>query len=323
MLREGLVTWFPKDKMRFVKVALYLLSLFSLSQSANLVRWAEASPDMIGFWRLTVAALCILPLVYRNKSLQDTWQNARARLPIIGLSASFFFLHLWTFVFAAQNTLISHCMIIFATNPLWTALGARVFFHERFTKRMLLAYTFGMTGLVLLVRQSVKFEIGLLPGDLMALLSAIFFAGFLLAGKKAREHTLNLPYSFFLYLITGLLFALSGAVRGVDFIHWPAHTWIAIAGTILLPTFLGHALFTWLMKFMNVNLMTCGKLMEPVLAALVAAYFFGETITSSAIAAFVLTATSVVILFGPALWSRGRTAVQDRLVRQRRAPPDL
>lgn len=283
---------------------LYWLAIFSLSQSASLVRWAAAPPEVIGFWRLTIGALLMLPWALRSKDLNaEFWRQKSRWMPTL-LSALFFFAHLWTYVYSAQHTRISHCMILFAANPVFTALGARLFFHERFTWKMGVAYLFGAAGLFQLVSHSLAFETGLLWGDLSAVASAAFFAGYLLTGKGARRQLSNGTYTVVMYFTTGLLFGLAGALQQMDFIHWPSNTWLGIAGTILLPTLLGHALFSWLMNSMNINLMTCGKIVEPVMAAAIAWLAFGEEVTLAAASSFILTGVAVVVLFFP--WGKVR-----------------
>lgn len=274
---------------------MYFLSIFCLALSPILLRWAAAPPDMIGFWRMTAAGLCLLPFALQTG--RGTF--GRGRLPLIGLSALFFFAHLWTFTYAAQNTRIAHCMILFATNPLWTALGNRLFFGEPLSRRLIASYLLAVLGIFVLVRQSLHFETGLVAGDLIALSSAFFFAGYLLTGKVIRRTTDNTSYTSILYVLTGLLFGVSGLARGIDFIHWEWNTWLALLGLIVLPTFLGHMIFTGLMKRMDINRMSCGKLAEPVIATMLAAWVFREQPSGEVGLAFALTAAAVVILFLP------------------------
>lgn len=282
-----------------MNLALYFLAIFCLSQSAGLMRWAAAPPDVIGFWRLSASALCFLPFVVRSGLLRDLWRTRRERLPVIVVSALFFFTHLWTFTFAAQNTRIAHCMILFATSPVWISLGNRLLFRESFGGRLIVSYVLAMAGMVLLFRHSLSFESGLVAGDMVALVSAVLFSGYILSGKKARQTTGNSGYSFVVYALAGVLFWISGSLRGLDFTGWPPHTWMAITGAVALPTLLGHALFSWLMKSMNINFMSCGKLLEPVFAALVAAVAFNEPVTTESQVSFALTAAGVLFLFVP------------------------
>ncbi len=76
-------------------------------------------------------------------------------------------------------------------------------------------------------------------------------------------------------------------------------SWLAVFGLVLLPTLLGHLSFSYLMNFMNLSLMSCGKLIEPVLASIIAFYLFGEVLSAQAIIAFFFTASALVVLFLP------------------------
>lgn len=278
---------------------MYFLAIFSLAMSALLLRWAAAPPDVIGFWRLGVAGLCLVPLALQTGGVDELWRHRRTRLPLVLLSAMFFFAHLWTFTYAAQNTRIAHCMILFATNPLWTALGNRIFFGEKLSRRLIASYALAVIAIFVLVRHSLAFDTGLVAGDLVAILSAFFFAGYMLTGKTIRRTTSNASYTCVMYLFTGLFFGVSGLARGVDFIHWEWNTWVAILGLIALPTMLGHLLVSWLMRHMDINLLSCGKLAEPVISTIAAAWIFQEQPTGEVGLAFVLTALAVLILFLP------------------------
>jgi drug/metabolite transporter (DMT)-like permease len=56
-----------------------------------------------------------------------------------------------------------------------------------------------------------------------------------------------------------------------------------------------------LVKYMNLSVMSCNKLLEPLLAAIGAYYLFGEKVSHSAWIAFILTGASILILFSPSL----------------------
>ncbi len=106
-------------------------------------------------------------------------------------------------------------------------------------------------------------------------------------------------FTWIAYLISALLFFTAGSVNQVSWVGYSASTWWAVFGNILFPTLLGHALFTHLLKYLNINWMSCGKLMEPVFASLVASLVFSERLKSQTAVAFAFTALSVVILLLP------------------------
>lgn len=288
-----------------MKLFLYFVSIFCLAQSPPLIRWAEAPLELIGFWRLLASALCLYPfLLYYGENPVRQVRSGKLNGFVL-LSALFFFGHLATYFYAVQTTRIANCMILFSTHPLWVALGNRIFFGQKLTARILVSYVFAAAGILILMGHSVGTGGHLLLGDMASLLTAFLFAGYILTGKRARQDTSNWTYSFFMYLIAGLLFGGMCLTTSVSFTGWPLHTWLAIAGAVVVPTLMGHALFMWLMKYMDVNAMTCGKLLEPVAAAFVASWFFAEDLPARTAIAFAFTAAGVVILFWPALRPKG------------------
>lgn len=285
---------------------LFFIAILSLSQSANIVRMAAAPALMIGFWRLLGAGFIMLGLrwVQARRSQIPFWEAVPAATwKWSALSGTLFFFHLWTFFLAAQHTTIANCMVIFATNPLFTAIGSRVLLKDPFEKRHAYAFGSAFVGIIFLASQNLSWENGL-AGDLSALFSAIFFSGYLLASKKARLHMNTEQFTGSIYLWASALFLIFGLSQGVRMTDYPDWTWMAIAAHILFPTLLGHVLFTHLLKYFNINWMSCGKLLEPGFSALIAYFAFRETLRPETSFAFVFFAISVVILFSPHLLKR-------------------
>ena len=290
-------------------IFLFFLSILSLSQAANLVRLAAAPPLMIGFWRIVGSALIMLGLRH--------WQTRKKTEPFLAqappsvwiwtlASGTFFFFHLWTFFFAAQNTTIANCMVIFSVSPLFTAIGARVFLKDRFERRHGIAFLLAFFGIYALGSQNLSWNQGL-AGDISALTSAVFFSGYLISSKKARIHMNTEQFTGMIYLWAAALFLAFALHQNIPLVGYPPITWIAIIGNILIPTLLGHVLFIHLLKFFNINWMNCGKLLEPGLSALVAYFAFNENLKPETLMAFVFFAGSVLILISAQLFKKSST----------------
>lgn len=216
------------------------------------------------------------------------------------MSALFFFGHLWTFFLAAQKTSIANCMILFCLNPLFTAFVSSKFLNVELPKKIYFAYPIALTGLVILLWQDLG-EHALTSnhgwGDLYAILSGILYSGYILSSMHVRKSTSNIQFATVMYALTSILFLLFCMIYQVPLINYPAITWAAILGNVLIPTLLGHFLFTYLVQFLNVNLMSCGKLIEPAFSSLVAFLIFQEKLKPGIYLAFLLTSTSLLILF--------------------------
>lgn len=280
---------------------LFLISITCLSQSPTWVRLASAPALTLGFWRLFISALIMLCIAYwttfRHKSLKEILPTEGRQATL--LSGAFFFLHLWTYTLGAQNTSVANCMILFAVNPLFTAVGSYLMFKEKLTPRLGFAYVFAALGIYQLVNPHIDFRSNGTFGDISALASAGFYSAYILYSKQARKHMPNSVFSVGLYTSAALLFFITAMVKQTPLTPYPMNTWLSIGGLVVFSTLLGHGLFTYLLGHLNINWMSCGKLMEPAIAAMMAFVIFNEKLAANTIAAFALTAVAVVILFAP------------------------
>lgn len=62
---------------------------------------------------------------------------------------------------------------------------------------------------------------------------------------------------------------------------YPAKEWILFFLLAVVPTLFGHTLFNWLLKWVSASTISMSILGEPVGAALLAYWIFGEVVTWS------------------------------------------
>jgi len=255
--------------------------------------------EVLGFWRMFIAAVLLTGWVFWYKKMP--WPKFEKKLWWLVLSGVFFFLHLWSYKYAAKNTSIANTMILFSTNPVWATAGSILLFNEKLTFRVILAYILAIVGIVILLYKQMHFHGQTLNGDMSALISALFYSAFMLAGKKSRQLYPNLIVSNLQYVVCAFLFLIVSFVINDSLAGYDRISWTAVIGQVLIPTFLGHFLMTYLVQYMDLSLMTCGKLVEPIFAAIIAYFVFNETLHSESYIAFGLTATALLILFWPSV----------------------
>lgn len=283
-------------------ISLYFLALVSLSTSPNWAKLNQMSSATLGFYRLAGAALLLFAYLLLTKKLKKIKFDQNFVWALT--SGFFFFLHLWTYKFASKNTLVSNTMILFATNPVWATLGGQLFFKENIKPRVIFSYILALIGVFMLVAQNLQLTPENHIGNVSALVSAFFYALYMLTSKKARLHMENFDFSLVLYSTCALMFGITVLSTDSQMTGFDAISWWSVIGLIILPTFLGHMSFTYLVKHMNLSLMACGKLIEPIIATIFAYFLFNEHLGSNAIYAFILTGVSVLILFWPTLSKR-------------------
>lgn len=284
---------------------LLTFAIACLSLPALLIRGARAPIETIGFWRLAFACAVLAPWAWRRRG---AW-TAASSLPVAAAGA-LFFLHLWTFTWAVSHTTVANSMLAFSTHPVWTGLGAWLLFREPLGRGELAAFGLAGAGVALLFGGSARLGGEGLAGDLSALLSALCFSCWVLAGRKVRAKLDTVSFLFVAYASAAALFVAAGAVRGVAWTGYPAATWAALAALAFAVTLGGHGLFTYLLDKYDVLVLSCAKLAEPVLAAAVAAWLYGEPLSARLGAAFALIAAGVVVLLRSA---RGKEEARDPL----------
>ncbi|MCC6137822.1 MAG: EamA family transporter, partial [Bdellovibrionaceae bacterium] len=102
---------------------LYLLSIFSLAQSAVITKWSALSIAQLGFWRLCVAAI-VVRAIFSLKSFWYLPKKPKAILYIFLCGVSLYF-HFYLYFFAAKNTSVAHTLVLFSLNPIFTGLISR------------------------------------------------------------------------------------------------------------------------------------------------------------------------------------------------------
>jgi len=274
-----------------VRPLLLVIAVVCLSLPALLIRGARAPIEAIGFWRLFLACAVLAPWAWARR---ETMTAPVARS--IAVAGTLFFLHLWTFTWAVSHTSVAHLMLAFSTHPVWTGLGAWLFFREPLGRRELGAFALAAAGVVVLFGGSIGAGRAGLAGDLSALLSAMFFSAWVLAGRRVRRGLDTVSFLFAAYATAALLFFAAGAAKGGAWSGWPPSTWAALAALAFAVSLGGHGLFTYLLNTYGVLALSCAKLVEPVLAALGAFWLFGEPLSPRLGAAFALIATGVVVL---------------------------
>lgn len=277
---------------------LFLLAfaILGLSQAAVMIRLAHAPVEVIGFWRQLIATAALAPFAWRRRS---SWArlSLRERAAIL-LAASLFFVHLWTFTYASQTTSVAHAMIGFELHPVVTGAGALLLFGEALSTRLFLAWGLAAAGMAALM-------LGMTPGtttrlgDAMAVISAVSFSGYVLLGKSARRNLDNWVFAFAMSAINCALFFGAGALRGVAWAPQPLLFWISMVLLVAFVSIGGHGIFTHLLATMDVNVLSCSKLLEPALAAVGAWLLFRERLTSWTLLAFTLVTSAVLVLLLP------------------------
>ncbi|WP_407271771.1 DMT family transporter [Radiobacillus sp. PE A8.2] len=256
-----------------------IVGVISVSTAAVLVKLADATPaSIIANYRLLFAFAIMAPFVlikYRSEfkliSRHDWVLSIFA-----GIFLAFHFI-LW---FESLNyTSVASSVVLVTLQPIFGFIGTYIFFRERFAAGAIISMIIAITGSIIIGWGD--FQIGgmALFGDILALLGAIMITAYFLFGQNARKRLSLMTYTFIVYGISTFTLFIYNLVLGYSFSGYPAQDWWIFLALAIIPTFLGHTLFNWALRWLSTSVISMSILFEPIGASILAYYILGEKIT--------------------------------------------
>ena len=242
------------------------------------VRLSETGPTATAFFRLLFA----LPLLWLWAGL-DRRQITTFRQPAgwkdygqLALGGLFFTADLSIWHWSLQFTTVTNSTLLTNITPLFVTIGARIFFGDRITVSFLVGMALAIAGGGMLVGTS--FELGgrHLLGDVLSLVAAVFYAGYLLTVKHLRRSFSTPTIMAWSGLVScggfGLVAWLSGDVM------WAATSrgWLVLAALALVSHVGGQTLIAYGFGHLPASFSSVSLLWQPVVAAAVAWLVLGE-----------------------------------------------
>ncbi len=285
-------------------LACLLLSLTMLFWAGNVVfgrgLHAEVPPFAISFWRWTLAALLLLPFV---------WRELVARRAVIGrewpvLMAEGLFLVVggnMLLYLAVNYTTALNASLINAGQPLVTAALAALVLRERTGPAQALGIAIGLGGVVAIVTRGdagVVLDFEANPGDLWMLVAIVNWSIYAII-LRLRPSALSAPaHLFFVMGFGGLLTA--------PFFAWEA---AFVRSFVIAPHTLLFLLYTAVfasivaVMFWNIGIATLGANRSviftnllPVFVALIGLPILGERLQPFHLAGFALIFAGIVLM---------------------------
>lgn len=280
---------------------LLLLAVFLVSTAGLFAHQAlaEATPLAIAAWRLGLAALFFggLSLVPRGEARAGTLpSSARWRLILAGLCLA---AHFVTWFAALDRTSVARATLLACTTPLWATLGSFLLGRRRPTVRDLAALAVAALGLWLVTQTSAQAAThATFLGDLFGLSAGLLFGSYLLCVEGlhqtiSAQRQVTLAYS----VAAGLLWAAL-LVRGEATLSYSFSVWKALLGMTLGPQIFGHTLLNWSLRHFSSSLVAFSILLEPIIAALLAWYLLGQTLTPIQLGGGVLVLAALALVIG-------------------------
>jgi drug/metabolite transporter (DMT)-like permease len=271
-----------------------------IALSPIFVRVSEAGPTATAFWRvaLAVPALWMLYLLQGRAGERPACDKRRALLLIAAGLAFAGDLAFWhtsiKLTSVANSTLLANLASIFVTLAAW------IFLRERPSALFLAGLAAALAGVLMLVHTSLRFSATGLVGDALGVVTAMFYAGYLLAVKGLRDRgETTLRLMAVATTLSAVILLPVALATGEPMLPQTARGWWILAGLALVSHAAGQGLIAYALAHLPASFSSVSLLFQPVMAALFAWVILSEPLVPLQIAG------GLVVLAGIYLSRRG------------------
>lgn len=275
------------SKSPFPYLAL-LAGILFLSLSALFVRWSTAPGTVTSLYRMSLAALTLTPIFVLNR-WRSRPRSAEAGSAGIGwllfpkaallagiLGGVLSALDHGTWSTSIGMTRVANATLLNNTAPIWVGLVAWFIFRERLRKTFWLGLALTMTGATIVLGSDMLIHPLLSWGDLVALLSGLFYAAYFLVTQRARRMLDTLSYMWLADLAAAFTLLLINLAMRQPLSGFPAQTYLAFVGAALISQVAGHISLSYALGHLPASVVSPTMIAQPVLTALLAIPLVGE-----------------------------------------------
>lgn len=264
-----------------------------------LVRLSEIGPSETAFYRFLLA----VPLYWAIAlAVPGGDRHARRERPagsrdylLMALAGAFFAGDMSAWHYSIHMTTVANASLLLNVTPVFVVVGGWLLFRRRVTGTFMLGLTVAMTGVVVLSGASLALSRRHLVGDLLGVVTAIFYAAYQLTVERLRQrYSTNtimiyaIPASA---VVTLPIAILSGGTLAVT----TPVGWAVLLALAAGPQVLGQGLIAWALAHLPASFVSVSLLVQPIVAAAVAWFLFSEGMGVQQAIGAVTVLTGIVI----------------------------
>ena len=267
-----------------------------IALSPIFVRLSEAGPTATAFWRVALAVPPLwLLLLLREKTPQST-----ALWPLYLAAGLAFAGDLAFWHSSIKLTSVANATLLANLASLFVTLAAWIFLRQRPSRLFLAGLGAALLGVGLLVHTSLQFPRTALTGDALGVVTAMFYAAYILAVKGLRDQgATTLRLMAVTSTITAFILLPAALATGEQFFPATPAGWSILVGLALVSHAAGQGLIAYALAHLPASFSSVGLLLQPVAAALFAWLLLAEPLVALQVAG------GLVVLAGIYLARRG------------------
>jgi drug/metabolite transporter (DMT)-like permease len=249
------------------------ISIIAISFSAIFVKWSDAPASILSMYRMMLASLLMLPIVWKHR--EEFKKITNKGWMLLFFSGVFLAFHFMLWFGSLKLTTVASSTIILALQPIVSLLGGFLLFKERTTASALMTMGIAIVGAMMIGWGDFGLSRNAILGDILSFLSVIAVVGYLLIGQSVVKKVSHWIYSFCVFFFASIVLVFFNLGTGVAFSGYPAREWGIFLLLATVPT-ISHVINNWLLNYVNATTISMSILGEPVGATFLAILLLGE-----------------------------------------------
>lgn len=278
------------DKTGAIAPLIFLsVALVAVSLAAILIKLSEREigPNATIFNRLWIATIAfslwngLKAVVDRKeenitvKSLPDSYQQGLLFI-LVGIVGS---ASVICWAWSLTQTSVANSTVLRSMSPVFTSLGGWLLFNQRFDRRFLAGMVLAIFGAIALEWDDLQIDSDRLIGDLVALLSAFFYAANLLIIESLRSNFTAATILLWRCGIGSLFLLPIVWLTEEQFFPKTIEGWLIIIALAVICQTFGQGLLVHTLNRFSSGFVAVVLLFEPAIAAFFAWLIFAEQLT--------------------------------------------
>ncbi len=250
-----------------------------------LVRLSHIPPTATAFQRMLLA----LPL-YLGWILAERSAGRRRGKPVPGrlspvqtvgliLAGVFFAFDMAAWHFSVWFTSVTNATLMANMAPIFVTLVAWMFFRERITRQFIVGLVLALVGAALLMRASLGIGQRHFIGDALGLLTACFYAGYLLTVKNLRASLSTARLMGGSTLVTCVVLLVIAAALGEQLFPEDLRGWLVVLALAWTSQVLGQGLIAFGMAHLPASFSSVTLLVQPTAVAMLGWIILNESLS--------------------------------------------
>lgn len=266
------------DRTARIALIALLAGALGIAFSPIFVRVSELGPTATAFWRV---AFAVPALAVWMRLEPDDGPRARRpstpfdylRLIAVGL---FFAGDLACWHWSIKYTSIANATLLANFAPIFVAPLSWLLFKERFTRTFVLGLALAIAGAIVLMGQSLRLSMDALFGDALGLVTAMFYAGYILTVGRLRTEFSTATIMTWSGAVTALALLPLAILSGESLVAGTAAGWAILLGLALFSHAGGQSLIAYALAHLPASFSSVSLLLQPAAAAVLAWALLGE-----------------------------------------------